>query len=131
MKSALAVLVGYLVFGVSAVFLFQLSGIDSREQPGAALFIGSTLYGVAFALLAGYVAGLLAGTNETKHAVAVACIMAALAAISLIAQPGEGSHWSQISALIFMAPSAILGGALRAWQGKRRRDQTSEDGLSR
>ncbi len=118
MKSVLAVLVGYLVFGISAVLLFQLAGVNPHQQPSLGFRIGSTVYGVLFALLAGYTAARIAGKNEIKHAVGVACILALLAGISIIAQPGLESHWSQVSALVFMTPAALIGGWLRARQSK-------------
>jgi hypothetical protein len=119
MKSVLAVLVGYLVFGISAVFLFQVAGVDPRQEPGLGFRIWSTLYGVFFAMSGGYVAARIAGKKEITHASAVACILAVLATVSLIAQPGHGSLWSQIAALGFMTPAAVLGGFVRARQVKR------------
>ena len=116
MKSLLAVLIGYLVFGISAVVLFQVAGVDPHQQPGIGFRIGSTVYGVFFAILAGYSAARIAGKNEIKHSVGVACIIALLAGISILAQPRIESHWSQYSALILMAPAATLGGWLRTRQ---------------
>jgi hypothetical protein len=118
MKSGLAVLGGYLIFGVSTILLFQLSGVDPRQEPGLGFRIWSTLYGTIFALCGGYVAARIAGTNEVTHASAVACLLAVIATVSLIAQPGHGSLWSQIAALGFMTPAAILGGVIRARQIK-------------
>jgi peptidoglycan/LPS O-acetylase OafA/YrhL len=121
MKSILAVLLGYLVFGVSAVLLFQVAGVDPRQEPDLGFRIWSTLYGVLFALAGGYLAARIAGKREIAHASAVAGIVAVIATISLIVQPGHGSLWSQIAALGFMAPAAILGGAVRAQQVKIKR----------
>ncbi len=77
MRSLLAILVGYLVFGISAVLLFQFTGV-------------------------------------------VACIIALLALVSIFAQAGLPSYWSQIAAIVFMAPAAVLGGWLRARQVRTR-----------
>lgn len=125
MKSALAVLIGYLVFGVSSVLLFWLSGVDPRQQPEIGFRIGSTIYGVFFAFLAGYVAARMAGKKEIKHATAVACILAVIATASLIAQPGHRSLWSQIAVLGFMVPATVLGGVVRAWQAKPSRTRSN------
>ena len=118
MKSVLAVLVGYLVFGVSAILLFKVVGVDPRQEPELGFRIWSTLYGVFFALSGGYVAARIAGKKEITHASAVACILTVIATVSLIAQPGHASLWSQIAALGFMTPAAILGGLVRARQVK-------------
>jgi hypothetical protein len=121
MKSILAVLVGYLVFGVSAIILFQIAGVDPRQEPEIGFRIWSTVYGAFFAFVGGYVAARLAGKKEVTHASAVACMLAVIAAVSLVAQPGHGSLWSQIAALGFMTPAAVLGGVGRMWQLKPRR----------
>lgn len=118
MKSFLAVLTGYLVFGVSAIFLFAVTGTDPQQEPELGFRIWSTVYGVLFALAGGYSAARIAGKNEVAHAGAVACILVVIATVSLIAQPGQGSLWSQIAALGFMTPATILGGVLRARQVK-------------
>jgi hypothetical protein len=118
MKSIVAVLVGYLVFGVSAIILFQVSGVDPKQEPTLGFRIWSTLYGIFFALAGGYLAARIAGKKEITHASVVACMLAVIATVSLIAQPGHGSLWSQFAALGFMTPAAILGGILRAHQVK-------------
>jgi hypothetical protein len=118
MKSVLAVLMGYLVFGVSTIFLFAVVGVDPQQEPEIGFRIWSTIYGVFFAVAGGYVAARIAGKREVSHASAVGCILAFLATASLIAQPGHGSLWSQIAALRFMTPATILGGVIRARQAK-------------
>lgn len=126
MKSLLAILIGYLVFGVSAVLLFQVAGVDPHKQPGLGFEIGSTIYGVFFALLAGYAAAHIAGKAEIQHSIGVACILAFLAGISMLAQPGLDSYWSQEGALILMAPSAVLGGWLRKRQARKSDSKQTE-----
>ncbi len=118
MKSVLAVLIGYAIFGVSAVLLFQLAAVDPHQIPSLGFRIGSIVYGILFAFLAGYAGAHIAGKAEMKHASGVAAIIALLAVISIIAQPGLESHWSQYSALILMAPAAIAGGWFRKRQTK-------------
>ena len=118
MRSILAVLVGYLVFGISAVALFQLAHIDPHQQPGIGFMIGSSLYGIVFAGAAGYTAARIAGKRELANASLVAGIIALLAFISILAQPGLPTYWSQIAAIVVMAPAAVLGGWLRGRQTK-------------
>ncbi|MCX6132370.1 MAG: hypothetical protein NTU47_01040 [Ignavibacteriales bacterium] len=118
MRSFLAILVGYLVFAVSAVAMFQLSGVDPHQQPGVGFMIGSTIYGVVFAISGGYVSAAIAARKQLMHAGIVAAIIAVAALISIFAQPGFPTHWSQITAIVFMAPSAVLGGWLRERQVK-------------
>jgi hypothetical protein len=113
LRSVLAVVAGYLVFGLSAALLFPLSGRDARAFPQTGFLVFSTVYGMAFALLGGYVAASLARRKEIAHAAVVAGIIAVLALISLVAK-SSGSLWSQIAAIVLMAPAALLGGWLRA-----------------
>jgi hypothetical protein len=73
------------------------------------------VYGVAFALLAGYPSGWLAGQRPFTHAVVVAAILTAGASATL----GKGVIWTQVSAITLMAPAAAAGGWLRSRVSKR------------
>jgi peptidoglycan/LPS O-acetylase OafA/YrhL len=116
MKSILAVLVGYLIFGVSSILLFLIAGVDAKQTPELGFRIWSMFYGIFFAALGGYIAARMAVQRELWHAAAVAIIMAVVVTISLIAQPGGSSIWSHIAVLGFMVPAVILGGILRTRQ---------------
>jgi hypothetical protein len=112
-RSILAVIVGYAVFAVSAGALFYLSGQDPHGETTAPFMIFAVVYGAAFALLGGYVAGWIASRAPFAHGLAVASILALGAGVSLLATVGHGYIWSQITALTAMAPAAALGGYLR------------------
>jgi uncharacterized oligopeptide transporter (OPT) family protein len=118
MRRVLAILIGYCVFGVSAVVLFQLAHVDPHRQPGIGFMIGSVVYGIIFAAAAGYTAARIAGNKELVNGAFVAGIIAFLALVSILAQPGIPSYWSQIAAIVCMAPAAVLGGWLRARQSR-------------
>jgi putative membrane protein (TIGR04086 family) len=66
------------------------------------------------ALLGGYVAAWLAKRRPLAHGFAVAAVLALGAAISLLSTLGKGAIWSQVAALVIMAPCAAIGGWLRA-----------------
>ena len=55
-------------------------------------------------------------------AVAVAAVLALGATASLAGTIGHGAIWSQVAALVVMAPAAVLGGWLRARQGQPARE---------
>ena len=78
--------------------------------------LASIAFGMAFALLGGYVASWLAGRKPLAHGYAVALVLALGAGISLLSTIGKGAVWSQVAALILMAPCAVLGGWLRSRQ---------------
>ena len=115
-RSVIAVIVGYLTFALSAFAFFQISGQPPHQAAPAPIMIGSVAFGMVFALLGGYVAAWLARRRPLAHSVAVAAVLALAAAISLLNTMGKGAVWSQVAALVLMAPCAALGGWLRKRQ---------------
>ena len=111
-RSALGVLVGYALFAASAGALFHLSGQDPHGEATVPFMIAAAVYGMAFALLGGYVSGWIASRAPLAHGLIVAGILATGAGASLVATVGKGSIWSQLTALAAMAPAAALGGCL-------------------
>ena len=112
-RSILAVIVGYLIFAVSAFAFFKISGQPPHEVAPLSIMLESTAVGMLFALCGGYIAGWLAGRRPVVHGMAVAAVLAVGAAVSLLSTLGKGAIWTQITALIFMAPCAAIGGWLR------------------
>jgi len=113
LKSIGAVLAGYLIFAVPAALLFVLSGRDPHAVPTLSFAVGSVVYGMAFAFSGGWSAGTIAHRNELGHAIGVASVILSLAVLSTLLQRGHGSVWTQLSTVIFMVPSAVLGGFVR------------------
>lgn len=113
-RSIGSVILGYLVFALSAFAFFLLSGQPPHADAPLSIMLASMLVGVAAAFLGGYLAARLAGRNPAAHGLAVAAILAIGAIISLVSTFGHGSLWSQVAALVLMAPGAALGGWVRA-----------------
>jgi hypothetical protein len=112
LRSLAAVVGGYLIFALSAVALFQLSGRDPHA-PQPLWFEAVALgYGMGFAALGGFFAARLAPSRPLLHAAIMAGILALGASVSLVTSPGTDASWSQWGALALMAPSAYLGGRL-------------------
>ena len=111
LRSIGAVVVGYLVFGISAAFLFQLAHVDPHQRASTAFTIFSIAYGIGFALLAGWVAASIAVRRRLLHACIVAGILGAIALLSMFAQPA--SRWTHFAALFLFAPSVVAGGILK------------------
>ena len=118
LRSIAAVLGGYLIFALSAVALFQLSGRDPHATQPLWFVVASVLYGMAFAAAGGFFAARVASARPLAHAVTVGVVLALGAAVSLVASPGDGATWSQWTALLLMAPSTCIGGYL-AVQSRR------------
>ncbi len=102
-----AVILGYLVFGVSTFALFRITNHDPHAPANISFEIGSIVYGILFALLAGWVASFIGGRPNLISAWSVAAIVALGAVASMI---NLGVGWSPLAALVLMAPSVIVGG---------------------
>ena len=113
LRSIGAVAAGYIIFGASAALLFQLSGQAPHANAPLAFKAASIIWGTVFALVAGWLTARIAGRKPTVHAGVVAGLIALGALVSLAAQP-LAAKWSQIAALVIMAPSAVLGGVISA-----------------
>ena len=113
-RSVLAVLLGYVVFVLSASALFAVSGRDPHSQASAAFTVFAIAYGACFGVVAGLVAAWIARRAYFTHAFIVGCIIALGAAISMIARPGEGAIWTQMAAMVLFAPLTLLGAYLRS-----------------
>ena len=120
LRGILAIIVGYLIFAGSAVALFTFSRQYPHGNVSLKFLLLSVLYGVSFALLAGYVTALIGKVDDLRYVLLLAAVIAAGALFSLLARPGAGAIWSQVSALLLMAPAALVGGHLRLQQLRRR-----------
>ena len=110
LRSIGAVAAGYLIFGASAYLLFQLSGQDPHQPAPLTFKIASVIWGCVFALVAGWLTARIAPGRPATHAGVLAGLLAAIAAGLLVAQGPGQSQWSNVAALVLMAPCAWLGG---------------------
>jgi hypothetical protein len=112
LRSVSVVVGGYLIFALSAVALFQLSGRDPHAPQPLWFMVAAVAYGMGFAAVGGFFAARLAPTRGLLHAGIVAVVVALGASVSLVASPGAGATWSQWAALALMAPCAYVGGRI-------------------
>jgi len=115
-RGLLGIVAGYIIFAGSAVLLFLISRHGPHAPASSGFLVFSVVYGIVFAFLAGYVAAAIAGLGGMLYAMGVAIAIAAGALVSLIARPGKGAIWSQVAALLLMAPAALVGGYVRTQQ---------------
>jgi hypothetical protein len=125
MRSVAAVLGGFLIFSVSAVLLFNLSGRPPEIWPGAAFATFAIIYGAVFAGLAGYVAARLAPRVPIVHAAAVAGLLFGAATGSYLIQAPGASLWSLVSTILVSVPAAMFGGYLRHRSVQQKRPHQS------
>lgn len=127
-RSILAVVLGYLLFALTAFAFFRLLGIPPHARAPIGIMLASSLLGILAAFLGGYLAGRVAGRFPILHARIVAGILALGAAVSLGMTIGHGAIWSQVVALTLMAPAAEWGGRSRARAIAESRDRALTSG---
>lgn len=110
-RNVFGVIVGYLVFAVSAVLLFSLAGIDPHAAAGLGTQAGIIAFGAFFAFAGGYIGKLIAAARSIIPNLVLALIMAGFAGFSFFKSPGE--HYTQLAAIFLFAPMSLLGGILR------------------
>jgi hypothetical protein len=114
-KKIVGVIVGYAIFVVSALALFNLSGHAPHDDPTISFAILTAVYGTLFSFIGGFVTQLIARTNDLLINYILAWIIAGFALFSLFKT--DGNHWTQILAIFIFGPAAILGG----WVFQRRK----------
>lgn len=115
-RSVLAVAAGFLVFAGALFFLFSISGHDPHGPASLVFMASSTLYGMLFAALGGFVAVWLAKRSKFQHAFAVAFLIAVLGAAAILGRPDRDLLWAHLVAFLVMAPMAMVGGYIRLRQ---------------
>lgn len=126
MRSVLAVLGGYAVFAVTVILMFRLSGHEPHADASATFKTFAILFGTAAAMIGGCVTAGLAKRSPVGHAGALAMLLAAFAALSLHTSAPKSAIWTQVTALLIMAPAALLGGVLWSRQGENRQPPSRE-----
>jgi hypothetical protein len=116
MRTIAGVIIGYLVFAVSAFLLFRVTHQDPHAPTVMGFEIMAIVYGVFFAFFAGYWGTAIAGRSDMLAAIAIALIMTTLAIVSMMA---KGVSWSPLSAVFCMVPAELVGGYTQARKGRR------------
>ncbi len=111
MRIISGVILGYLLFALSAFVLFRFTHQDPHAPASMMFEVVAILYGVFFAFLAGYGGTAIAGRSDMLVAAIIALIMAAIAIASMVA---VGVGWSPLSAVVLGVPAELVGGYVRA-----------------
>jgi len=117
LRSILAIASGHVLLTAAAALLHAISGRDPRRPADASFLILSTGAGVLFALVGGYLAAWLAGRRPFLHAAILAAALAIEAFASIVAWPAGSTIKSPLATILVIAPSAALGGWIRAVRG--------------
>jgi hypothetical protein len=113
-RTVVAVIVGYVIFGLSAVVLFKGTGHSPGVIPTTAFAAVSVGVGLLSAIAAGWTTARLAPQSGTSHAVILAILMIFSGLVSFFFAPGV---WFQLLTMFVFAPAAMAGGMMG--QGRR------------
>lgn len=106
LRGILGAVVGYVIFAAPAALMFNLMGWDPHAPASITVIVATTVVGIVAAAIGGYVAARI-GRAQWPGAV-TAGLIAAGALVSLATSPGGGAIWSQLVAILLMAPAALL-----------------------
>lgn len=106
------ILAGDILFALLTAAMFKLMGRDPHDPADTQFIAATAALGVLFAIAGGYLAATIAGKSPVFAGLGVAILIASGALVSMaLARPS--SIWSQIAAIVLLAPAAILGGFVR------------------
>ena len=110
-RGLLGALLGYVIFAAPAALMFNLMGWDPHAAASLTVIVASTVVGIIAAAVGGWVAARIGRARWPAAVVAALIVTGAL--VSLASRPGAGAIWSQLVAILLMAPAALLGS--RRW----------------
>lgn len=113
-RSVIAIIAGYAVFLISSVLLFRITNRDPRDPAAIAFFLFTLAYGSCFGLLAGQITARIAGCRYLQNATIVAALIALTALIPILVNPRAGSPWTELAAILIVAPCVLLGAYIRS-----------------
>lgn len=110
--SVLGWLVGYLISCISSILFFMVGHISPAKPASATVMWITAIYGIVFAVI-----GAVVGANFCRRfalgiGAAIALTIGAVALWSWYSTP-DHAHWTQLIALLLMAPAAQFGALFR------------------
>ncbi|MFC2124928.1 hypothetical protein ACFLU5_08970 [Bacteroidota bacterium] len=111
LRSALSVIIGWLVYGISVGILFGMTGVNPYGESSAFFKIGSTFYGIVFSFIGGFVTALISKQKQFLHSLALSFLHILIALTAMYFT--EGNHWFEWVNIFIIAPFIILGGWIR------------------
>jgi hypothetical protein len=112
-RTILGILLGDVIFAGGSALLFYAAKVDPHAPAEMRLILLGTLAGIVLALAGGFIAGWIGHRADLISGMILAVIIAGGAIASMIGRPGQGAIWSQLAALLTMAPAALVGDWLR------------------
>jgi hypothetical protein len=110
-RQILGIIAGYMIFVISSVLLFRLSGVKPHSEASVLFMLFTFVYGTVFSFISGFIAQGIARTGNLKINYILFIIMSGFATFSLF--KSDGSCWTQLLAIFIFAPITVLGGLFR------------------
>jgi len=104
--------VGYLISAVSSILFFVLGHIPPEKPASTSLIWITAVYGIVFAVIGSAVGASFYRRFALGIGAAIACTIGVVAMWSWYETPNL-SHWSQLIAILLMAPAAQFGAFFR------------------
>lgn len=101
------IILGYLLFELLWFGVFRVTNTDPHAPASISFEFGAVVFGLMFALLAGYLASFIGGR---PHFIAAWIVGGLVALSAIVMMIRKGPAWPQVVALFFMAPATIIGG---------------------
>jgi uncharacterized oligopeptide transporter (OPT) family protein len=98
---------GFLLFELLWRGIFVVTNTDPHAPASISFQAGAAIFGLLFALAAGYLAGVVGGR---PHFVAAWIVGGLVALTAIVVMLRKGVAWPQMMALLFLAPAAVVGG---------------------
>lgn len=105
-------LVGYLISAISSVLFFIVGHISPAKPASATVMWITAIYGIVFAVIGAIVGANFARRYALGIGASIALTIGAIALWSWYSTP-DHSHWSQLIAILLMAPAAQFGALFR------------------
>ncbi len=113
LKLVIGIVFGYALFAFTAVLIFAVPGRDPHAPADPGFMVGAIGAGILGAITGGYIGAGVARGRERLAGAAIALVIATAAAISVVAQSGDGARWLALATLLLMSPAALLGAYIR------------------
>ena len=101
------VVFGYLFFELLWFELFHVTNTDPHAPASISFQLGAVIFGLLFALTAGFLASFIGGR---PHFIAAWIAGGLIALTAVVVMVRYGVAWPQLMALLFMAPAIVIGG---------------------
>lgn len=108
MRTALGIIIGYIIFVLTSLAFFNISGQKPHADATISFMLITAVYGIVTSFISGLIAQTIAGKKGMLVNYILTIIIAGFAAFSMF--KANGNKWTQLEAICLFAPASVLGG---------------------